>query len=143
MAEPLVGALDRGVRAPGDAMGAVADAAIGRGQLAPRPARATARVALLDGAEVAGDGLHERAGARGRCLQRRVGDLVGDAAVDLVAEAGEHRAPARRRWPGRSARLSNVASSLRAPPPRMTTMTSRPRRPAWWDSARIARLTAP
>ena len=91
MAEALVGTLDRGVRAPGDAVGAVAER-----RDRPRPVGAARRssdrgVALLDGVEVAGDGLDERAGARRRRLQRRVGDLVGDAAVDLVAEAGEHR----------------------------------------------------
>ena len=138
--EALVGTLDRRVRATGDPVGAVAEGTVGRGQ--PRRRLLEHRdVASLDGVEVAGDGLNERAGTSGRCLQRRVGHLVGHAAVDLVAEPGEHR-HRRAAMALAIASLSNVASSLRAPPPRMTTMTSRPRRPAWWDRARIARRTA-
>ena len=38
-----------------------------------------------------GGRLHEGLATCGRRLVARVGDLVGDAAVDLVAEAGEHR----------------------------------------------------
>ncbi len=38
-----------------------------------------------------GDQADQVLGDRGRGLQRGVGDLVGDTAVDLVADPGEHR----------------------------------------------------
>ena len=41
----------------------------------------------LEGVDV----LDQRRGARRGCLQRAVGDLVGDAAIDLVTKAGEDR----------------------------------------------------
>ena len=44
VAEPLVGPLDGGVGAPGDAMGAVDEGPIGRGRAGPRRCRATADV---------------------------------------------------------------------------------------------------
>ena len=49
---------------------------------------------------VAGGAGDQFAGARGRGLERGVGDLVGDAAVDLVAEPGEHGDRRRRDRPG-------------------------------------------
>ena len=48
------------------------------------------RPAALGGGEVVVDGVDQCPGAGGRRLERGVGDLVGDAAVDLVAEPGEH-----------------------------------------------------
>ena len=88
-AEALVGALDGRVGAPGDALGPVDERAVGRRQSCAGGGDDRA-VALLDRGEVGADCLDEGGGAGGRRLQRRVGDLVGDAAVDLVAEPGEH-----------------------------------------------------
>ena len=75
----------------------------------PRRAAAAARTATAaqvrsTAAPVGRHPLDERTGARRRRLQRGVGDLVGDAAVDLVAEPGAAPAPGTRRWPGRPPR---------------------------------------
>ena len=70
------------------------------------------------------DPLNQLGRAGGRRLEGEAGDLVGDAAVDLVAEARSPPAPGTRRWRGRRPRLSNVARSARAPPPRTTSTTS-------------------
>ena len=92
--------------------------------------RATAAIVPRPlGRDVVGvDGVDQAAGARGRRLERGVSDLVGHAAVDLVAETGEA-------WIGlvtiASAidSASNVASSLRRAA-RMTTTQSRSRPPS-------------
>ena len=61
-----------------------------RSRAARRPPRRPARRGRGTRCAACDEGL----GTRRRRLERAVGDLVGDAAVDLVAEAGEHRQPA-------------------------------------------------
>ena len=87
--EPLVGTVDRSMRAPGDAMRPLSQRPGLRAQSVIRH-RGNGGEALLDSREVAGHRLDECGRTGGRRLQGRVGDVVGDAAIDLVTEAGQH-----------------------------------------------------
>ena len=86
--EPLVGAFDGRMRAAGDPMGGLRQGGRSRRSSACSLDRATIadERGFAVGAVRADPG-DQFAGARRRGLQQRVGDLVGDAAVDLVAEA--------------------------------------------------------
>ncbi len=94
--EALVRPLDRGVRVAGDTVGPVGQAAAGLDEVARRRCIGDRCPPLFGLVPVGRHPLDQRAGAGRRRLQRRVRDLVGDAAVDLVTEAGEHRQRARR-----------------------------------------------
>jgi hypothetical protein len=88
-AEALAGPVDRGMGATGDAAAALDERRLGAvhrgaGRRTNRGER------LLDGGHVGPDVVDQRRRARGRRLQRGVRHLIGDAAVDLVAQAGEH-----------------------------------------------------
>lgn len=88
--QPLIGATDGGVGASGDAVGAIPETLLGAIETLAGPLDRRS-VCPLGPAEVVAGGLHEELGARRRSLERAVGDLVSDAAIDLVPEAGEHR----------------------------------------------------
>ena len=68
--------------------------------------------------------LDQRGGTRRGGLVGGVGHVVGDAAVDLVTEAGEAPGTADSAMAKAMRSSSNTARSVREPPPRTRTMTS-------------------
>ena len=88
--QPLVGPFDRRMRAPCDSMRQLGQPGGGRCAAQWSIRRRIAGPRFLRARAVRADPFDQGAGARGGGLEGGVGDLVGDAPVDLVAEAGEH-----------------------------------------------------